>query len=105
MLYTFDGESVILDRAWDSQFYLDGEKTDTRAIYSLTSNGILVKADVYVNSDNVAMEIYCTREGIEGEVTGIGHKEGDYKRGSRKIPYSFDTVTITYTNGLSDRIE
>lgn len=101
MLYAFDGESVILDRAWDSQYYLDGEKTDTRAIYSLTSNGILVKADVYVNSDNVAMEIYCTREGIEGEVTGIGHKEGDYKRGSRKIPYSFDTVTITYTNGLS----
>ena len=43
MLYTFDGESVILDRAWDSQFYLDGEKTDTRAIYSHTSNGI----DVY----------------------------------------------------------
>lgn len=101
MLYTFDGESVILDRAWDSQYYLDGEEINTRGIYSLTSNGILVKADVYVNSDNVAMEIYCTREGVEGRVTGVGHKEGSYKKGSRKIPYSFDTVTITYVNGLS----
>lgn len=101
MLYTFDGKSVILDRAHNSQYYLDGEEISTRGIYSLTTNGILVKADVYVNSSNVAMEIYCTRADVEGQVTGLGFKSGEYKKGSKKIPYAFYTVTITYANGLS----
>lgn len=100
-IYTFDGNSVILDRAWNSQFYLDGEEISTRGIYSLTSNGILVKADVYVNSDGVAMEIYCTRAEVEGRVSGAGTKQGSYKKGSRKYEYAFDTVTITFTSGLS----
>ncbi|MDD5945679.1 MAG: S-layer homology domain-containing protein [Clostridia bacterium] len=101
MLYTFDGKSIILDRASNSQYYLDGEEISTRGIYSLTSNGILVKADVYVNSSNIAMEIYCTRADVEGKITGVGFKSGEYKRGSNKIPYAFYTVTMTYANGLS----
>ncbi len=101
MLYTFDGKSVILDRASDSQYYLDGEEISTRGIYSLTTNGILVQADIYVNSNNIAMEIYCTRADVAGEVTGLGLKSGTYKKGSRSIPYAFYTVTITYANGLS----
>ena len=100
-IYTFDGNSVILDRAWNSQFYLDGEEISTRCIYSLTSNGILVKANVYVNSDGIAMEIYCTRAEVEGRVSGAGTKQGSYKKGSRKYEYAFDTVTITFTSGLS----
>lgn len=100
-IYTFDGNSVILDRAWNSQFYLDGEEISTRGIYSLTSNGILVKANVYVNSDGIAMEIYCTRAEVEGRVADVGFKAGRYKKGSKRIPYAFYTVTITYANGLS----
>ena len=101
MLYTYDGRSIILDRAHDSQFYLDGKEINTRGIYSLTTNGILVKADIYVNSNNVAMEIYCTRNDVEGQITGIGTKKGTYKKGSKKYEYDVDTITLTYANGLS----
>lgn len=101
MLYTFDGKSVILDKGWDGQYYLDGEEISTRGIYSLTSNGILVKADVYVNSSGIATEIYCTRAEVEGQVTGANIKEGYYKNGNKKEYYNNKTVTITYVNGLS----
>ncbi|GFI61331.1 hypothetical protein IMSAG049_00488 [Clostridiales bacterium] len=101
MLYTFDGKNVILDRAHNSQYYLDGKEIDTRGIYSLTSNGILVRADVYVNSSDIAMEIYCSREDAGGRISGLGYKDGEYKRGSRIVDYAFNTVTITYANGLS----
>lgn len=62
MLYTYDGQSIVLDTVADSQYYLDGEPISTRGIYSLTSNGVLVSAEVYVNSRNQAMEIYCNEE-------------------------------------------
>lgn len=101
MLYTFDGKSVILDKGWDGQYYLDGEEISTRGIYSLTSNGIIVRADVYVNSSGIATEIYCTRAEVEGQVTGASVKAGSYKKGSKVNNYNYDTVTITYVNGLS----
>ncbi len=101
MLYTYDGKSVILNTARDTQFYLDGKEINTRGIYSLTSNGILLKADIYVNSSNVAMEIYCTRNDVEGQITGIGTKKGTYKKGSKKYDYDVNTITLTYANGLS----
>ena len=47
------------------------------------------------------MEIYCTRAEVEGRVSGAGTKQGSYKKGSRKYEYAFDTVTITFTSGLS----
>lgn len=100
-LYTFDGKSIILDKGWDGQYYLDGEEISTRGIYSLTSNGVMVRADVFVNSSGIATEIYCERAAVEGRVSGVGKKIGSYKRGSKKINYNFDTVTITFVNGLS----
>lgn len=98
MMYTMDGKSVILSTASDSQYYLDGEEISTRGIYSLTSNGILVKAEIYVNSRDIATEIYCTRADVEGRVTRFGEKTGEDKKGKE---YTYNTVTIVYENGLS----
>lgn len=98
MLYTFDGKSVILSTAADSQYYLDGEEISTRGIYSLTSNGILVKAEIYVNSRNIATEVYCTRADVEGKVTRLSEKTGEDKKGNE---YTYYTITIVYANGLS----
>jgi len=98
MLYTLDGKSVILSTAADTQYYLDGDVISTRGIYSLTSNGILVKAEIYVNSRDIANEIYCTRADVEGKVTHLAEKTAEDKKGNE---YTYNTVTIVYANNLS----
>ncbi|MEA4971624.1 MAG: S-layer homology domain-containing protein [Candidatus Metalachnospira sp.] len=98
MLYTLDGKSVILSTAADSQYYLDGKEMSSKGIYSLTSNGILVKAEIYVNSRNIASEIYCTRADVEGRVTHLSEKTAKDKKGKE---YPYNTVTIVYANNLS----
>lgn len=98
MLYTYDGQSIVLDTVADSQYYLDGEPISTRGIYSLTSNGVLVSAEVYVNSRNQAMEIYCKRAAVEGQVTNIGTKKTKDKNGDE---YSYRSVTIKFASGMT----
>ncbi|MPM76323.1 hypothetical protein SDC9_123321 [bioreactor metagenome] len=70
----------------------------SKGIYSLTSNGILVKAEIYVNSRNIASEIYCTRADVEGRVTHLSEKTAKDKKGKE---YPYNTVTIVYANNLS----
>lgn len=101
MIFTYDGNNKTLDRVWNTQYYLDGKEINSRGIQTLVENGIILKADVYVNSSDVATDIYCTKANVEGQITGLNFKSGEYKRGSRYIPYAFYTVTISYTNGLS----
>ena len=90
--------ALYLIRLRDSQYYLDGEPISTRGIYSLTSNGVLVSAEVYVNSRNQAMEIYCKRAAVEGQVTNIGTKKTKDKNGDE---YSYRSVTIKFASGMT----